>query len=349
MHDSSLGFLGALLLLGLSPSPAWAQSADTESAETEDGASQSSASQEVVITEKARAHFKAGVNLLQDPDGARYEEAYAQFKAAYAESPSWKILNNFGITAMKLEKDGEAIDAFRGYLDGGGDQINEDERAQTTRDLETLEASVVTVTIKAAPEGVKLIDERVTNQSGNILNHYTVENGETKLRIRPGNHKITAKLSGYEDAVWEFNAQAASTHEHSFLLDKPQIAGGKGGSGPEDSGALTHRPVPISVWIGAGVTGAFLGGALGTGIVALGKNTEFDDANQEGDPERDDLRNQVKTFNLVTDVLIGGAVVGGIVTTVLYVTRPTVPRNSALRFEPVVGPQIAALSLSGKF
>lgn len=304
---------------------------------------------EVVITEKARAHFKAGVNLLQDPDGARYEEAYAQFKAAYAESPSWKILNNFGITAMKLEKDGEAIDAFRGYLDGGGDQITEDERIQTTRDLETLEASVVTVTLKASPEGVKFVDERITNQGGNVVNHYTAETGEITIRIRPGNHKITAKLSGYDDAIWEFNAPAASTHEHSFLLETPKASGGKGSTGPEDTGAATHRPVPVGVWIGAGVTGALVGGAIGTGIVALGKNSKYEDANAAGDQDRDDLRGQVKTFNLVTDVLIGGAVVGGIVTTVLYVTRPSVPKESALRFEPVVGPQIAALSVQGKF
>lgn len=64
------------------------------------------APQEVQITERARALFRAGVTLLQDPDGARYEEAYQQFKAAYAESPSWKILGNLGYTAMKLERTG---------------------------------------------------------------------------------------------------------------------------------------------------------------------------------------------------------------------------------------------------
>jgi hypothetical protein len=339
----SLGLLGAALLIAQRPTEARAADDD------EDAQGASAGETEVVITEKARAHFKAGVNLLQDPDGARYEEAYAQFKAAYAESPSWKILNNFGITAMKLEKDGEAIDAFRGYLDGGGDQISEDERAQTTRDLETLEASVVTVTIKASPEGVKLVDERITNQGGNVVNHYATEGGEVTLRVRPGNHKITAKLPGYDDAVFEFNAPAASTHEHTFLLEKPKDSGGKVGSGPEDTGAATHRPVPVSVWISASVTGALVGGAVGTGIVALGKNSKYDDANTAGEQNREDLRDQVKTFNLVTDVLIGGAVVGGIVTTVLYVTRPSVPKESALRFEPLVGPQIAALSLRGKF
>ena len=70
--------------------------------------------QDVPISDEARAHFTTGVNLLQDPDGARYEEAYREFKEAYAESPSWKILGNLGICAMKLERDSEAISAFDG-------------------------------------------------------------------------------------------------------------------------------------------------------------------------------------------------------------------------------------------
>src|SRR5678815_3697575 len=56
------------------------------------------------ISPQARAHFRAGVNFLDDPDGARYGEAYREFKAAYALSPSWKIIGNIGLTAMKLER-----------------------------------------------------------------------------------------------------------------------------------------------------------------------------------------------------------------------------------------------------
>ena len=74
---------------------------------------------DVQITEEARQHFKAGVNLLNDPDGPRYEEAYREFKAAYAASASYKILGNLGLCAMKLERDGEAIDAYEKYLAEG--------------------------------------------------------------------------------------------------------------------------------------------------------------------------------------------------------------------------------------
>jgi hypothetical protein len=112
------------------------------------------------ITERARAHFTAGVNLLQDPEGARYEEAYREFKAAYAESPSWKVLGNLGLTSMKLERDGEAIDAYERYLKEGGAELDADERAQIQRDLSTLKSSAVTLTLQSSPAGATITDER---------------------------------------------------------------------------------------------------------------------------------------------------------------------------------------------
>lgn len=41
--------------------------------------------------EQARLHFAAGVNLLRDPEKARFEEAYAELKRAYdlVRSPSF--------------------------------------------------------------------------------------------------------------------------------------------------------------------------------------------------------------------------------------------------------------------
>src|SRR3954464_13556123 len=69
------------------------------------------------VSDKARAHFDAGVSLLLDPDGARYEDAYREFQVAYAASKSPRILGNLGFCAMKLERDSEAIDAYTRYLD----------------------------------------------------------------------------------------------------------------------------------------------------------------------------------------------------------------------------------------
>jgi pimeloyl-ACP methyl ester carboxylesterase len=79
------------------------------------------------ISDEARTHFKAGVSLLQDPEGERVEEAYREFKAAYAISKSPKILGNMGFCAMRLERDGEAIEAYSQYLREVPD-IDADER-----------------------------------------------------------------------------------------------------------------------------------------------------------------------------------------------------------------------------
>ena len=42
--------------------------------------------------EEARKHFKAGVAYLQDPEGERFEEAYAEFKKAYELARAPKVL-----------------------------------------------------------------------------------------------------------------------------------------------------------------------------------------------------------------------------------------------------------------
>lgn len=67
-------------------------------------------------SEEARSHFAAGVSLLQDPEGEKVEEAYREFRTAYDLSGSPKILGDMGFCAMRLERDGEAIEAYTRYL-----------------------------------------------------------------------------------------------------------------------------------------------------------------------------------------------------------------------------------------
>jgi hypothetical protein len=318
--------------------------------------------QELQISEKARAHFRAGVNLMQDPDGARYEEAYREFRAAYAESPSWKILGNLGIAAMKLERDGEAIEAFKKYLAEGGTQIEAEEKAQFERDLQTLQTSVGTVTLSSNPPGAAIIDQRDPVRGDAIVNGYGPLDGELTIGLHPGHHRIIARLSGYEDSVWEVDVRPGASDKHTFELKKPEPGTAGGGTtaggtvtGPGgDTGAtVMERPVPTAVFIGLAATGVFAIGAGVTGIMATSKKSDFEDANDGTDPAKaDDLRKSGQTLNLVTDILLGGAVVAGGVTAVLYFSRPEVPaQRDAGRFRvtPLVGPNGAALSFAGQF
>ncbi|MEY4544405.1 MAG: hypothetical protein RL685_600, partial [Pseudomonadota bacterium] len=222
--------LSALLLV-LATGSAAAQVAPKDAA-PKDAAAKSAApakpakpAQAVQITEKARELFRTGVTLLQDPDGARYEEAYQQFKAAYAESPSWKILGNLGVSAMKLERDGEAIQAFQGYLEQGGKELSKAERAQFQSDLDTLAATTATVTIQGLPAGTRVTDVRSPNQGSDIKNYYEVPGGEPLiLRVRPGAHRFTAQWGDQEPQTHELETSSRQAHEVKFEAVQPKPA-----------------------------------------------------------------------------------------------------------------------------
>jgi hypothetical protein len=168
------------------------------------------------VSKEAQDHFKAGVSFLQDPDGARYEEAYREFKAAYAASPSWKILGNLGIAAMKLERDGEAVEAFRKYLAEGGTELEADERAQVERDLATLESSTAQLDL-TLPAGATVLDERFPASGAAVQNSYG-PGPQIKIGVHPGRHRLTARLEDQTSAAWEVELQPKDAKPHTFTF-----------------------------------------------------------------------------------------------------------------------------------
>ncbi|HYP90523.1 MAG TPA: hypothetical protein VEQ59_20270 [Polyangiaceae bacterium] len=310
---------------------------------------------DVKITDAARQHFNAGVSLLKDPDGARYEDAYREFKAAYEASPSWKILGNLGLTAMKLERDGEAIDAYTRYLAEGKKDIDPSERADIERDLGTLRASAVTLVISTAPESVVVTDERTPVTGSPVRNRYQSQAGSLRLQVRPGHHLLTASNEG-KSLSFELDAEPGSTREHTFDFNAPvAVAAPPVVEAPPPAAAPPPpppptRPIPTGVWVGVAATGAFAVGAGVVGVMALGKNSDFNAANGHDAAKAKSLQSDTQTLNVVTDVLIGAALVSAGVTTYLYVKRPTRDSSlSALRVSPRAGVNQGGLYLEGAF
>src|SRR5580704_9487103 len=147
------------------------------------------------VSPEARAHFKAGVSYLEDPEGQRFEDAFAEFKKAYELSHSPKILGNLGLCAMKLERDGEAIDDYTRYLADVPD-IDPAEKTQITRDVQTLSASVVTATVTTSVPSAVIVDTRVPVRGPSVTNVYDVAAGSAKLRVRPGHHVMHLRVGG---------------------------------------------------------------------------------------------------------------------------------------------------------
>jgi hypothetical protein len=313
--------------------------------------------QDVQITDEAREHFSAGVSFMQDPDGARYEEAYREFRRAYELSPSWKILGNLGIAALRLERDGEAIEAFRKYLTEGGAAVDGAERTQFERDLATLESSVVRVKLTISPPGAQLIDTRMPPTGSPITTRYSAGTGMLDIGIRAGHHKFTVRLDGYEDAVWEVDLDPRQQVTHAFTLKQPTQSAAApvpvAGAATPMTADEPSRPVPTSVYVGLAATGAL---AIGGGVVAVmakGKHSDYEKLNENLQSEDDlraaeDMRDSGKTLNLVADALFGGAIVAGGVTAILYFTRPKASQTS-FRVEPLVAKNGGGVFVSGAF
>ena len=290
-------------------------------------ASASPKDEEVAVGDDARRHFNAGVALLQDPDGTRWEEAYREFRAAFAASPTPKILGNIGLCAMKLERDGEAIEAYSRYIREVAD-IDAEERAQIARDLQTLSVTVVrlSLTVLPAVPGVSVLDRRQPVRGEAIQNTYPLfqapssgDHGGLKLDlgIRPGHHQIVVRAPGYEDAVWDFEAYGGTRESRVVTLRPvPAPAGLAQRESPASSSPSSGGHTKIYPWLTTGVGAAMVGVGAVTGIVALGKVHDLEKkCPNDLCPPNSGLeadRSSARTFIRATDILlIGGALVAG--------------------------------------
>jgi hypothetical protein len=223
------------------------------------------------VSANASRHFKEGVRYLTTQDADRFEKAYAQFRAAYADSPSWKILGNLGIVAEALERDGEAIDAYRGYLDGGAKALKSSEREQFKSDLNRLELGSAQVTVEVVPDGAWIVDERTVEDGKTVVNRFGPSSGSTGLRLRAGRHRLHAELDGHSSPTWEFEALPGGKGSHSFDLNPPEVIPPPVAH-PEPTADEREDAAPTP----SGSTGRILGySAIGLGVVGTGLGTYF--------------------------------------------------------------------------
>lgn len=282
---------------------------------------------DIPISDEARAHFDAGVTLLEDPEGARFEDAYRAFKAAYAASPSPKILGNLALCAMKLERDGEAIEAYQRYLSEVAD-IHPSERAQMEKDLAVLDTTAASIEVRITSGGAAALasatvsDERTPVQGAPIVNRYETQDGMWRARLRPGLHRVMVSASGHRDATWVVELAPAARVAHAIALDAE--------AAPKPPVALPSKVVPApepskngpttGFFVGLAVTGVVGAAAAITGGLAAERHARYEDARAAGDVSAgDEIRDTGKKLNIAADVLIGATGVSAAVTLALLI------------------------------
>ena len=312
--------LGLAILVATLASTAVASAGDLPST-----ADATAASHERDMAE-ARKQFQAGVNLLDDPDGAKYEEAYSAFRKAYELSQSPKVLGNVGFCAMHLERDGEAIDAYTKYLSETLD-VSERERAQIQKDLATLTSTVARVRVIVKRPGARyvLIDTRVQTRGPSVENSYSFDGNETTIRIRPGRHTIKVRADGEESLPVEAALEPAAQVSHEIRFAPPKTA--------EPGPILVRQSPSVAGPVLLGVTGLLaIGAGTVTGLLARSKTNDIQARcpNDVCPPEYnlEAARGSAKTLGTIADTTLigGGALVGGAL--LWYILLPSAKRST---------------------
>lgn len=321
------------------------------------------------ISEEAKLYFKNGVELIQSQP-PNYQDAYYQFKLAWEKSKSWKVLGNWGLCALKLERDGEAIWAYTEYLKQSGKDIDPDERKDLERDLLLLNGNAASVTLSSDLDQLEVVDTR----AGSTVppQSYRMEGGKLVLRLRAGSHTLTATSQG-KSQRWEVTLSPGRTDEHRFDFATPTEAKAPGaakapapisaapaGAPASDAGAAqgggTLRTIGYVV-TGAGVL-AFGGGAL-MGSQAKSQESEARDKCAElpvfgfscPDSSKQDFEKaeqKARTANVL--MIAGGAVtLGGVAMIIFGGPKQGSPGAATLRLTPLIGEHDAGLFAQGTF
>ncbi|MEZ4298405.1 MAG: hypothetical protein R3B70_25865 [Polyangiaceae bacterium] len=311
--------------------------------------------------EQAKKHMAAGAALYNDPSGHKCEEAYVEFDKAYQLSGSLNALRNRAVCALELEKDGEALTDYKKVLAGLGDKLAPDEKTQIENDIRALEAAVAWVTIKLDVPAARLVDVRTPSRGLPVTNRYDLTSQSTRLGIHPGEHAFTATTEDGKEAKWTVSLANGTTSEHTFELTAVTVptatATGTATATATGTGEpiepKTERPVPMSVKVMLGVTGAL---AVGTGVM-MGLSTvaksDYDSVNGTGADEATlkGKRDNVILMNGISDGLLGGTVLAAGATLVLYLLRPTVKveEKSGFFIAPAVTPSAGGAVAGGRF
>jgi hypothetical protein len=298
---------------------------------------------------RARDLFKHGVEAY---DRGTYGEALQAFQEAYLLRPHPAVRVNIANCYDKLDRPAEAIQNFEQFLGSGAGTPKQQE--EVVKALDQLRKRVGRLVLRVSPEGAKIVIDNAEPLRAPVA--------EVVL-LKVGRHQVTASLDLHEAATRTVDISAQGSSELTIVLprldSKPTAAAvaavpPPAAAGPLSPTAAAPAPIaaaqaepaggteiPASVWIAGGVTFAAVLSSILTGQLALAADRDFNSdlaavrnlslSNDERASAWDDgigSADRAHSFAVATDVLLSCAVVGAVLTTVLYLNDRT-PANEA--------------------
>lgn len=296
--------------------------------------------------DEGRQRFTRGLELYKE---GNFHAALAEFRAAYAAAPSFRLQYNLGQTLYQLQDYAGAVHAFEQYLAEGGDKIEADRKKEVEGELAKLRQRVAKLTfvVNVPAAEVSIDDEPRGSASKPVL-------------VSAGRRRIAITASNYQTETRVVDVAGAQQTELKFEL-KP-IGGvatpGPGPVTPEAPKMRARSRTPF--YVGLGVTGALAGGTAVFAILTSGKHSDFEAAVGTPGVQKstiDDARDSTKTMALVADIFAGATILSAGLTVMAFVltsgeepvttAKPLVVPPPRLTARPVVGP--GALGIAGTF
>ena len=280
--------------------------------------------------EDAMPHFSKGVELYDEND---FAGALVEFKRAYELAADYHVLFNIAQAAYQVQNYASALDAFQRYLTDGGAAVAKDRKQFCEKEITKLKGRVAKVEVVVNVAGATVaVDDEVVGTTPL----------SSALTVSQGKRKITVSLKGHAPETRTLELSGGDSQRLEFQLkeeDKPPPP-------PPPPVLETKKKIP---WVAWGITGGLVVGAAATGVVALVFSGDATSKIATLGSTADDIKGaegRAHAFALVTDILIGGAILAGGISFILTVTAKSEP-VPAPTARLVVGP--GSLSVVGTF
>jgi len=282
---------------------------------------------------EARDRYDNAVKLYEE--GA-YDAALVELNRAAELRPSYKLYYNIGQVRYAMHDYAAAMDAYRRYLEQGGDKIPSSRRDQVQKELSELAQRVAKLTIDVDVAGAQISVDDVPVGTSPLPAPLVVNSGIRLVTVRHPDYlpqtrritlagnvqdKVSFALVGHGAAPGQDAPGGSATTTQSPSTPAPSsgsapfaVEGSLGSTSAPQADRTRHHASSTAMWIGWATTGALAVGATVTGVITLSKNSKLADDRSHlevSDAQIEDQASHVRTLAIVTDVLMAGAVVAG--------------------------------------
>jgi tetratricopeptide (TPR) repeat protein len=254
------------------------------------------------VTASAREHFQRGTEYYSEGD---FRAALIEFERAYALRPSYRLLYNLAQVAYELRDYAAAERHFRAYLVEGEDEITPERRAEVRHELDRLRERVASLDIRTEPSGAQVhVDDRLVGTTP----------FSAAVRVSAGRRRVLAELPGYAPVTRAIDVAGGEDLSVELRFGPPLIASSA------DTGPSSGKNV--APWITGIAGGVFALGSAAFGYSAWRDSAAYqDELKQFTNRDRlDELSSQAHTKAVISDVLLGAAVISLSVTAVLLLS-----------------------------